>query len=89
MLVPRQTTDLPRERPPLLEHIRPENTSFPTQEPTNSSFLPGKGKVFNSKEMCHDVLVAALRRIIFFLSDDTVISQFLCMQETGRVFPVL
>lgn len=43
VLVPRQTTDIPRERPPLLEHIRPENTSFPTQEPTNSQFqLPGK-----------------------------------------------
>lgn len=43
VLVPRQTTELPRERPPLPEYTRPENTSFPTQEPTNSPFqLPGK-----------------------------------------------
>ncbi len=43
VLVPRQTTEIPRERPPLLEYTRPENTSFPTQEPTNSPFqLPGK-----------------------------------------------
>ena len=43
VLVPRQTTELPRERPPLPEYTRPENTTFPTQEPTNSPFhqLPG------------------------------------------------
>ena len=45
VLVPRQTAEPPRELPPLPEYTRPENTSFPTQEPINSPFqLPGEYK---------------------------------------------
>ena len=59
VLVPRQTADPPRERPPLLEHIRPDNTQFPTQEPTNSPFLPGKKK--NNACMNVDVIFLTSR----------------------------
>jgi len=43
VLVPRQTTEPPRERPPLPEYTRPENTTFPTQEPI-SPFHPLPGE---------------------------------------------
>ncbi|XP_074615195.1 mothers against decapentaplegic homolog 3-like isoform X1 [Acropora palmata] len=57
VLVPRQTADPPRERPPLLEHIRPDNTQFPTQEPTNSPFLPETptGGGYMSEDQCSEM----------------------------------
>lgn len=57
VLVPRQPADPPRERPPLLEHIRPDNTQFPTQEPTNSPFLPETptGGGYMSEDQCSEM----------------------------------
>lgn len=42
VLVPRQTIDTPHELHPIPEYTRPDNMSFPTQEPTNTFQLPGR-----------------------------------------------
>ncbi|KAK3710650.1 hypothetical protein QZH41_011002 [Actinostola sp. cb2023] len=56
VLVPRQPTDTPHEIPPLSGYTRPENMSFPTQEPTNTNFqLPGTPTGYISEDACSDM----------------------------------
>ncbi|XP_031560114.1 mothers against decapentaplegic homolog 3-like [Actinia tenebrosa] len=56
VLVPRQTIDTPHELHPIPEYTRPDNMSFPTQEPTNTFQLPETPTGgYMSEDACSDM----------------------------------